>query len=180
MPDLLDLDMRRRIYALLQAYPGLHIREVARQLGTSVALVEYHAAILRDNGLLREERSDRFVRLFATEGAGTAPTKAETRALWALRERLALRVTLHLLDMETPQQHKTIAQDLGLGKSKLSYYLRKLEAAGIVRKTAQGLFEVPGRRRLLALLLHFRPTPDLREEFADLWLSLYGADPGRT
>jgi len=30
------------------------------------------------------------------------------------------------------------------------------------------------RSRLLALLLSYQPTPDLREEFADVWLSLYG------
>jgi predicted transcriptional regulator len=175
MADLLDLATRRRLYALVQAYPGLHIREAARQMETSVALVEYHAAILRENGLLREERDERYVRLFVVEKAGEkVPSDAERRALSVLREKLPLRITLHLLDAEAPQQHKAVAQALGLGKSKLSFHLRKLEAAGVVEKTADGRFGVRGRARLLALLLLFKPTPDLREEFADVWLSLYG------
>ncbi|HUR63168.1 MAG TPA: winged helix-turn-helix transcriptional regulator [Candidatus Thermoplasmatota archaeon] len=174
MADLLDLATRRRLYALVQEYPGLHIREAARQMETSVALVEYHAALLRENGLLREERDERYVRLFAVAKDAKGPTEAERRSLSTLRERLPLRITLHLLDQDGPQQHKAIAQALGLGKSKLSFHLRKLEAAGIVEKGADGRFAVRERARLLALLLSFQPTPDLREEFADLWLSLYG------
>ncbi|HEX2065458.1 MAG TPA: winged helix-turn-helix transcriptional regulator [Candidatus Thermoplasmatota archaeon] len=174
MADLLDLGTRRRLHALVQAYPGLHLREAARQLGTSIALVEYHAAILRENGLLRQERDERYVRLFAVDPGGGGPTEAERRALAALRERLPLRITLHLLDQDAPQQHKDVARALGLGKSKLSFHLRKLEAAGIVEKDADGRYAVRGRARLLALLLSYQPTPDLREAFADVWLSLYG------
>lgn len=176
MADLLDLDMRRRLYGLVESYPGLHIREAARQLGTSVALVEYHVALLRENGLLREERDDRYVRLYATGPKGAEPTAAERAQLKVLRERLPLRVALHLLDHDQPQQHKAMAEALGLGKSKLSFHLRKLEAAGIATKTPEGLFTVRDRARLLDLLLRHQPTPDLREEFADVWLSLYGDD----
>lgn len=174
MADLLDLDTRRRLYALVQSYPGLHIREAARQLETSVALVEYHAAILRDNGLLRQERDDRYVRLYAIAGKSQGPTDAERAQLKVLRERLPLRIALHLLDHDEPQQHKDIAKALDLGKSKLSFHLRKLEAAGIVAKAPDGRFVVCERTRLLDLLLNYQPTPDLRHEFADLWLSLYG------
>jgi predicted transcriptional regulator len=169
---LLDLEMRRRLYALVQAYPGLHIREAARQLDTSIALVEYHVAILRENHLVREERDDRYVRLFASP-RGDGPSEAERRVLRVLRERLPLRITLALLDRDGPAQHKTLCEELGLGKSKLSFHLRKLEEAGVVRKDADGRFLVAQRSRILALLLSYQPTPDLREEFADVWLSLY-------
>jgi len=171
---LLDLEMRKRLFALVQAYPGLHIREAARQLDTSIALVEYHVAILRSSGLLREERDERYVRLFAVPQGGAGPTPAQKAVLRAVRARLPLQVTLYLLDQDEPRQHKAICEDLGLGKSTLSFHLRKLEAAGVVRKTADGRFEPKDRAQLLRLLLDYQPTPDLREEFADVWLSLYG------
>ncbi len=169
----LDLDIRRRIYATIQAYPGLHVRELARQLETSVALVEYHLAILGQNGLVRVERDERYARLFA-KGDAAAPSARERDALGALRAKLPLQITLYLLDQEEAVQHKRICDDLGLGKSKLSFHLRKLEAAGVVRKSADGRFEPADRARLLALLLAYQPTPDMRTEFADLWASLYG------
>ena len=172
MTGPLTVRIRRRLYELVQAYPGIHVREAARQLETSQALVEYHVAVLVENGLLRVESNERYARMYAgpkSEG----PTAAERRMLAVLRNLLDLQITLHLLDQGAAVAHKRLADDLDLGKSKLSFHLRKLEAAGIVRKR-DGLFLVTDPRRLMRLLLEYRPTPDLREEFAHLWLSLYG------
>lgn len=169
---LLDLEMRRRLAGLVAQYPGLHVREAARQLGTSMALVEYHLALLSEAGLVDVQRDDRYARIYPV--SGPRPTQAERDLLAPLRERLPLRITLYLLDRGEPLKHGEMAQALGLGKSKLSFHLRKLEAAGIVAKRPDGAFEAVQPRRLQRLLWTYQPTPDLREEFADVWLSLYG------
>jgi DNA-binding transcriptional ArsR family regulator len=173
MPDTLDLEMRRRLFALARDYPGLHVREAARQLETSVALVEYHAAVLTQAGLVRQDRAEGYVRLFAV-GDPAMATAAERDALALLRRRIPLSIALHILDQDQPVQHKAICDALGISKSKLSFHLRKLEAAGLVRKNTDGRFEPVARGRLMALLLAYRPTPDLMEEFGATWLSLYG------
>lgn len=169
---LLDLDMRRRLYATVREYPGIHVREAARQLGTSQALVEYHLALLRDNGLVTVEKEDRYARLYARD-AGAAPDKKDRAAVAVLRERLPLQVVLRLLD-GGPAKHKDLADALGMGKSKLSFHLRKLEAAGVVAKDAEGRFAIADPKRVQRLLAAYPPTQDLREEFADVWLGLYG------
>ncbi|MEA3191557.1 MAG: hypothetical protein QOD77_2139 [Thermoplasmata archaeon] len=166
-----ELDIRRRIVRLVREYPGLHVRDVARRLGTSVALVEYHLQFLLSEGLLQEQREERYQRLFAP-GPGT-PDAATRKALGVLRGRIPLQVTLHLLEQGAPQRHGQVAEALGLGKSKLSFHLRKLEAVGLVRKTPDGLFEVADPKATERLLLEHAPTPELKSEFADLWLSLY-------
>ncbi len=172
---LLDLDIRRRIVGLIREYPGLHVRDLARRLQTSVALVEYHLPLLLEAGLLSEVREDRYQRLFlGPEGGGAALPEGDRRVLGILRERLPLRIVLHLLDQKGPARHKEVADALGLGKSKLSFHLRKLESAGVVEKTEEGAFRPKDRRRLMRLLHAHPPAPDLREEFADVWLSLYG------
>ena len=169
---LLDLDMRRRLYAVVREYPGIHVREAARQIGTSQALVEYHLALLRDNGLVTVEKDDRYARLYAKDAAA-APDRKDRAAVAVLRERLPLQVTLRLLD-QGAAKHKDLAEALGMGKSKLSFHLRKLEAAGIVTKDAEGRFAVQDPKRVQRLLATYPPTKDLREEFADVWLDLYG------
>jgi DNA-binding transcriptional ArsR family regulator len=169
---LLDLEMRRRLAGLVAAYPGLHVREAARQLNTSMALVEYHLALLLDAGLVETRRDDRYVRIYPV--TGPRPTGAERDLLALLRERLPLSVTLFLLDRGEPVKHGEVADALRLGKSKLSFHLRKLEAAGIVAKTVHGEFVVLQPKRVQRLLWTYQPTPDLRQEFADVWLSLYG------
>jgi predicted transcriptional regulator len=171
MDDPLQLDIRRRLYALVQSYPGVHVREAARQLGTSMALVEYHLNLLREHGLVTVQKDDRYARLYPVDAP--APKPADREAVGLLRQRLPLRITLCLLD-DGPQKHKDLAEALGLGKSTLSFHLRKLEAAGLVRKADDGSFAAKEPSRVLRLLLAFPPTKDLRDEFADVWLSLYG------
>jgi predicted transcriptional regulator len=171
---VLDLEMRRRLYAMAQKYPGLHVRELARQLDTSMALVEYHLAILRQNGLATVEHGDGYARVFAKERGKEARSAAERKTLGLLRGRLPLAIVLYLLDRDEPAPHKGICEALGIGKSKLSFHLRKLEDAGVIRKTEDGRFEPVQRTRLMALLLENQPTPDVKQEFAKLWLALYG------
>jgi len=40
VPELLELETRRAIYNLVFTQPGLHLREIQRQLGMHVNLVE--------------------------------------------------------------------------------------------------------------------------------------------
>jgi predicted transcriptional regulator len=171
MDDPLELAIRRRLYAIVKEYPGIHVREAARQLGTSMALVEYHLALLREHGLVTVSKEDRYARLYPSDAPAPGPGEREKVGL--LRQRLPLRITLTLLD-DGPTKHKDLADGLGLGKSTLSFHLRKLEAAGLVARDAEGRFAVVEPARVLRLLLAFPPTRDLRQAFADVWLSLYG------
>ena len=171
MDDPLELAIRRRLYAVVKEYPGIHVREAARQLGTSMALVEYHLALLREHGLVSVSKVDGYARLYPTDSP--APSPGEREQVGLLRQRLPLRITLTLLD-DGAAKHKDLAESLDLGKSTLSFHLRKLEAAGLVGRDAEGRFAVKDAPRVLRLLLAYPPTRDLRQAFADVWLSLYG------
>jgi predicted transcriptional regulator len=171
MDDPLELATRRRLYGVVKEYPGIHVREAARQMRTSMALVEYHLALLREHGLVTVSKEDGYARLYPADAP--APGPGEREQLGLLRQRLPLRITLTLLD-DGPTKHKELADALGLGKSTLSFHLRKLEAAGLVARDAEGRFAVKDAPRVLRLLLAFPPTRDLRQAFADVWLSLYG------
>ena len=166
--------MRRRIVALVRDYPGLHLREVARQLDTSVALVEYHLPRLVDAGHVHAERTEGFLRLFP-RGDATMPRVDPDDRVWvaALREHNALQIVLLLAEAGAPVRHKDIAERLGMGKSRLSFHANKLEAIGLLRRDQQGLSLVDPARTQRLLVRH-RPTPDLRDRFASLWLAFYG------
>lgn len=172
---LLDLAMRRRLFQLVQSYPGLHEREVARQLGTSQALVNHHRIILEDNGLLKSEREGGIVRMYATPGSGTLrPTAEEKEVLAMLRNRKALHIVLVMLHAASPVTNGELAGATGLSKSHVSFYVSKLADRGVVEKNAVGSFRVLHPRRVHHVLTRYKPTPDLIEEFEELWTTLYG------
>lgn len=173
----LDLETRRRIVDLVREYAGLHLREVARQLDTSVALVEYHLPVLEEAGLVHVDRGDRYVRLYPAGPRVERPTGEEREWLNLLREPLPLQVTLFLLDHPGPARHGKIREALDLGKGTLSFHLGKLADAGLVAKRTGGLYDIADRPRVSRLLITHRPTPDLVARFARLWLAFYGDAP---
>lgn len=164
--------MRQRILALVREFPGLHLREIARQLDTSVALVEYHAPALEEKGLIHLERDQRYLRLYPERGSERL-TPNERRHVAVLRQELPLQVCLRLLDADGPLRHGELVDSLGISKSKLSFHLNKLTDAGLVHKVDDGAFDLVDREATTDLLVAHRPTPDLRDRFHDLWVSFY-------
>jgi DNA-binding transcriptional ArsR family regulator len=57
----------------------------------------------------------------------------------------------------------------------VSYHLAKLAEAGVVEREPGGQrLRLADRDRMHALLLAYKPTPDLLDAFAALWGDLYG------
>ena len=162
-----DPPMRRRIRQAVEDYPGLHLRELARHLGTSVALVEYHVPFLVTQGLVERVEEGNLHRLYPA----ALPQRDRAR-LAALRDRAGLQVVMVLLD-RGPLRHGALAKATRLGKSTLSFRLRRLEEAGLVAQ-ADGAYAAVAPAELRRLLARHRPTPDLMDRFAGLWSDLYG------
>lgn len=168
-----DVEMRRRLLALIRRYPGLHVREAARQLDTSVALVEYHVPFLLEAGVVEEERDERYQRLYPV-GEGHRLTAADRAVVSLLRQPTPFRVTLVLLE-RGEARHVDLAEVLDVGKSTLSFHLRKMERRGLVEKTGAGSYRLRHPERTSRLLLAHQPTKEMRDDFADLWTNFYDA-----
>lgn len=169
-----DIRMRQRILATVREFPGLHLREIARQLDTSVALVEYHVPMLEKAGVVRIDSDDRYVRLFAIS-SGPDLTPARRKQLAVLRHEWPLLIILRMLDVGAPLRHGELCDLLDMGKSKLSFHLKKLQGVGLVHKLDDGTFDLVQRTETADLLLSYQPTRDLRDRFSDLWANLYDA-----
>lgn len=161
---------RQQILDAVRRYPGIHVRETARQVGTSVALVEYHVPFLQDQGLLTVEADGSYNRLYATDADAPAPKHRPWLAI--LRQPFPLQVVTVLLDRDDAMRHAELVEATGMGKSKLSFHLRKLEKAGVVTKE-DGRFHLADRTTTETLLLRHRPTQDLTDRFADFWAAFY-------
>jgi predicted transcriptional regulator len=156
--------MRQRILNLVQEYPGLHLREVARQLETSVALIEYHVEGLVKDSAVERIIDNRHHRLFPH--GHQLPSKA----LMTLRDSKSLKVVLHLL--QSPATHSELVKHTGFGKSTLSFHLRRMERAGLIAKDGSK-YALLEPETVRALVANNRPTPDLLSRFANLWDDLY-------
>ena len=161
--------IRRRILTLVERYPGLHLRDLARRAMLSESLAGYHLEALEREGFVQSKFDDFYRRFYPVQSA--APSAADQQLLGLLRQRVPAAISIHLLE-QSPSTHTTLTKKMGLAKSTLSYHISKLQAAGLVIVNADGIrLKEPDRVR--KLLLTWRPPVDVTERFAEMWRKLY-------
>lgn len=167
---------RRRVFEFVERYPGLHQREIARQLSMRASHVEHHLRHLLKAGLLRELEAEGYVRYFTHV---SAPGRATTRAIGAadarwlaiLRQPRPLQIVGILL-REDGLALSELAARTRISAGTLTYQVDKLEAAGIVERVPEGRVvraRLRERERLVAILLDHEPPQDLVAGFESLW-----------
>jgi DNA-binding transcriptional ArsR family regulator len=165
-------DLRSALYVLVQDYPGLHVRELSRRLGTPVRMVEYHAAALLDSGVLEERREGAYQRLFPNRRE--LPMSDRQRdALGVLRKPVPLSIALALLEAPEGLGHAELCRRTGASKANLSHHLKDLVDCRLVRHDGD-LYRLADVANTRNLLHEHKPVPDLRTRFADLWAGIYG------
>jgi predicted transcriptional regulator len=176
--DVLELETRREIYDLVRRMPGLHMREIQRQMDMSIALTEYHLHQLERAGLvtsITEEGYRRYYPARAERGGTVAGLSGDDRRMVAvLRQPIPLMATLFLMGRESAT-HTEIGESLDVSPSKLSFHMKKLVRTGLVRRLPRSEgrgYAVIDRDRVLRLLIAYRPTPDLLDEVQELWEAL--------
>jgi predicted transcriptional regulator len=132
-PEILDNDLRNRIYQIVVNRPGMSAREVQRQSGASWGTVVYHLRQLEHHRLLRSQGVGR-ARAFYEAGPRLAGLETGLALLW--NERLAT-VAREVLRTPGTTQEALVAST-SIPQRTVSHYLQKLEAAGLVRETRDG------------------------------------------
>lgn len=171
MTPALESDLRRRLYVLVQDYPGLHLRELGRRLGAPVRMVEYHAAAMLKEGILEDRREGAYQRLFPSQRE-LPMSDAQREGLGVLRKPVPLSIVLSLLDAPDGLSHAELVKRTGASKANLSHHLKDLQECDLVRH--DGAYHLANPARTKTLLQTHKPVPDLRTRFADLWAGIYG------
>lgn len=134
---LLALRNRRRIVDHVTDRPGVHLRQVARDLGLALGTAEHHLHVLVRHGLLEVEQSQGQSCYFPPG------MPQEEQRLWVVLRQDAKRLILRLLAADPDLGTEDLARRLGLSKAAVAYHLQRLEAWGFVERLRVG------RQRLL-------------------------------
>ena len=180
VPELLELETRRAIYNLVLSQPGLHLREIQRQLGMHVNLVEYHIHQLIASELVMSVQQGGYNRFFPAQAAGADRqvdrlTSQEKRVLGLMRQPMPLRIMVYLLATGN-SQHRDICDHLGCAPSTLTYHMKKMVKVQVIVQTTAGEgkgYHLTDRRSVARLLMLYKPAPfDQVDAFSELWLDI--------
>ena len=125
----LELENRRRIYKLIERFPGIHFRELYRKLDLSMGSFEYHLNKLERSNLIYLKKDSHYTRYFVTGKLGE-----EDKQLASLLRNDRLRKILFTLILEPGISHKGLTKKLGWPKSTTSFYLKKLFDTKIIEE----------------------------------------------
>jgi predicted transcriptional regulator len=189
---VLDLDTRRDIYNLICKNPGLHLREIERQLKMSSPLALYHLRFLERYEIITSLEERGYKRYYPgpfkeavsgieneSKGRGNEkiPGYSEKKVLGLLREKTPLGIVLYILSSDGPVEHKTLHKNLKVPKSTLTYHISKLIKLGIIEKIEKDKlkgYDVIDRPQISKLLVTYKPTSNLIEEYGKMWTGLFG------
>lgn len=176
--DLLQLEARRRVYHQVEAFPGLHLRELARQCGLDPNHAKYHLAALEKHGLVSSREEGGYQAFFPRRegplGLQEAVPADEKAVLSLLRQPVPLHAVLVLLD-RGECRHAELTAAVPVSRTTLHHHMAKLERAGVVRSWRDGkerVYALSEPDRVMALVVRYRPPDRLVAGFLEAWEAL--------
>jgi predicted transcriptional regulator len=152
---VLENEHRRAIYNFIQENPGLHMREIQRQLEIPLSTLEYHLDYLEKKDIISLEDDRRYCRYFAGEH-----TEFEKKLLSALRQR-RLREIILLVLSEEMMCFKDLSREIRIADSTLSYYLGFLSDNEILFREkigAESCYRIVSEDIVIRMLLCYKTS----------------------
>ncbi|MGI0150263.1 MAG: winged helix-turn-helix transcriptional regulator [Thermoplasmata archaeon] len=164
------LTSRERILALVEAEPGLHLRELPRRLGLSLRSVRYHLEVLARQELVTPHRSGRFERWFLSR-VFPQPDRAIISALRVRGQRAILQ---HLL-RHGPTRSAALQATIEGSTVSVTRWLANLVDQGLVIVGADRQYRLRDPRALAVRLSEYRDRfPEL---LADAAREIFDEEP---
>ncbi|AEF96838.1 winged helix-turn-helix transcriptional regulator [Methanotorris igneus] len=123
-------DTRKEIYNYIVNNPGVHLREIAKNLNKSVSTIIWHLRILEKANLIRSKKVGN-KRIYYPKGMDVRDLQ-----LIYLNNKLSKKIYEYLL--KNPAHLRKISRDLDIPVETVRYNLRKMEELGIVDSYEEG------------------------------------------
>ena len=178
MPASPSASWAEALLTFVQRYPGVHLREIRRRLGIPIGTLDYHLYRLGREGLISVRFQGGYKCCYpGTSEVERAPIPVPEQVLLALLRQPMPRALLLHLYLDGPTTPTALVAALGTTAPNLSYFLKRLEATGVVVREGTG----PGRTVRLAepkdvhqVLLKYPPLPETAlDRFLQFWGELH-------
>jgi predicted transcriptional regulator len=131
--DPLDLPLRKRITEYIRRNPGVHFRQISRDLDLAIGQLDFHINALMKGEVIVKETISGNARYYVRDKF----SKDERKAMSILRREIPRGIVLFLLDNpgSTPSR---ILENFSFTSATMSYHLKRLEKTGILKVEQDG------------------------------------------
>ena len=170
--EILENEKRRKIYAFIEASPGIHLRELQRILNIPLTTLEYHLGYMTRKKILFAETEGHHKRYY------TKPLDPkDKKVLAALRQKRMREIVLIILE-NGKAKYQLVAERLKLSHSTLSSYLKYLVNREILAREKIGyeyLYTIRDEDRVAKVLTAYKPSflDKLVDRALDTWMETH-------
>ena len=170
--EILESERRRKIYASIEASPGIHLRELQRTLDMPLTSLEYHLTYMTHRKILFAETEGHHKRYY------TKPLDFEDKkVLTALRQKRMREIVLTVLE-NGKAKNQLLAERLKMPQSTLSSYLKYLVNKNILAREKIGyeyLYTVRDEDRVAKVLTAYKPSflDKLVDRVLETWMETH-------
>ena len=166
------------LLSFVQRYPGVHLREIRRRLGIPIGTLDYHLYRLGRQGLVMIRFQGGYKCAYpAVSEVRSGPIPEPEKLLLALLRQPVPRALLLHLYLDGPSHPARLAESVDTTASNLSYFLKRLEAAGVLTREGQGATRIVRLlvpKRVHEVLLAYPPLAETTvDRFVRFWSELH-------
>ena len=123
---------RNSIFSLIETCPGIHFREICRELSLSIGVVQYHLQVLEEERKVIAFRNGKYKRFFEFRKY----SEEEKTIISNLRHPLSYNIVTYL--NENPRtNHMELAKLIGVPSQLISWHISKLMVDEIIIKETE-------------------------------------------
>ena len=166
--EVLLLDVRKKIYLIINRFPASHFRELQRRIGIATGNLEHHLNYLEKTNLIKIEKLVEKRRLYPL-----GLNDYERKILGILRQKNFRKIILKHLD-DGFLNHRDIANYLQISPSSTTWYLNRLIDNNILVVSTNGrkkIYQLKDKHELIKVLIAYKKSflDVLVDKFVDTW-----------
>jgi len=167
--EVLELENRRKIYQLVSKYPGMYLREIEKEIGLSIGVLEYHLSYLEKKEILSVEREGHRKRYFIREDVSFG----DKATIALLRQEIPRRIVIHLM-LNPDSSFQDVLAQFNISKSTLSFHMKKLTSQELVLTEKVGretYYKVGDPEDTARIILTYKASflDSVVDRFAEIW-----------
>ena len=154
--ETFELEKRKAIYDHILEHPGLHLREISRQLDIPRTTLTYHIRYLERKNLLISENNGKCCRYFIKNQLGSI----DKIFLSILRQDIPRKIIF--LSYIFPEVYREeLSKGLDIPVTTISYHVQKLKEAGILapcKENGRISYELKNRNYIYNLIIRYKTS----------------------
>jgi len=170
--EILENENRRRIYSIIEANQGTHLRELQRVLELPLTTLDYHLGYMVRKRIIYAETEGHFKRYY------TKPLDREDKKVLSALRQKKMRETVLVVMANKKAKYQELIEYFKLPPSTLSCYLKTLVDNNILVKEKIGyetVFAVKDEDRVAKVLVAYKKSilDTLVDKTLTAWLESY-------